>query len=225
MNLNFGLLNGKEVERELLSLAKQAGVDARKFADEAAAVGMKALVRTTQPFGLAGKAKRLGENAVRRDLARAFQIVPDGARGNDIIRTMGGAAMHHKSVRDSRGRVNRNVKKRKITAAVFFQYMAKKIKWVGRAKGSFSTAADDLGVRGLQKWISRSKGEGRSRRSGRVRKVTWELHGLPDYVASNNVLGPRGAARVLKSSERNLRKSFEARVRRKMKAAERRLNN
>ena len=225
MNLNFALVNGKEVERELLSLAKQAGVDARKFADESAAVGMKALVRTAQPFGLAGKAKRQGENAVRRDLGRAFQVVPDGARGQGIIRSMGAAENHHKGVRNTRGRVNRNAPKRRITAAVFFQYRKRVELRVGRAKGSFSTAAGSLGVRGIQKWIARSGDEGRSLRRGRFGKVTWELHGLPDHVASNNVLGPRGAARVLKSSERNLRKSFEARVRRKMKAAERRLNN
>lgn len=224
MKLEIELLNERKVERELLALAKEAGVQGRKFADEAAAVGMKALVRRAQPYGLGGKAKKQGEKAVRRDVGRAFDVVPNGARGRGIVRTVGAAAAHHRSVRNSRGRVSRGARKVKILASVFFQYIRLVQARVGRAKGAFSTAGMPLGVKGIQKWISRSRKEGKARRRGRRGNVAWHLHATPEHVTRSNVLGERGAASVLRSSERNLRKSFEARIKRRYRAAEKRVN-
>ncbi|MGJ8677222.1 MAG: hypothetical protein ACSHX0_06875 [Akkermansiaceae bacterium] len=214
MRLKADLVNEKLITRELEKLAKLAGIEGDKYADFAAEVAAKGLVRETQPFGVGAKARRSGEGAIYKDLGAAFQVVPSNARGGDVISSISAAKSHHASVRGSSGRVSRSARKRKISIHIYKQYQKIVLARVGSAKGSWAGVAQKLGVR-PQKWILRSKGSGDFKRAGRRGKRSWTMSAMPKHVAEKRVLGASGAARVLKKQEKMIMMSLKGKLRRK----------
>lgn len=220
--MSIRLSNEREVSRELEALATRSGVVGDTLSDIAAQVGIRALVRNTQPFGLGGKAWKQGRAKTERDVRRCFYTVRPPRRPE--ITTTAAAAAHHNSQRDRRGRVGRRAIRKSISAAALDAYAAAQVAKVGSAKGGWVAAAARLGV-SVQKWIMAHADEGIATRSGRKGARLWNLHARSPHVATPHVLGERGAARSLAQQERNVKKFFEAKLRAEMKKAEKKLNS
>ena len=221
--MSVKLINGERVERDLEKLAKRAGFMARDLADVAARVGIKSLIRNTQPFGLGGKARKMGEAAVARDVSRVFSSPTPGVRPEIV--SLDGAREHHRAVWSPGKKVSRNARRKTIDIGIFRVFMAEELAKVGKAKGAWAAGLERLGVKGIQKWIQRHADEGRAVRQGRDGNVTWAVHAMPKHVADSYVLGERGAYRAMSNQERNIKKFFESKIKAEMKKAERKLNS
>jgi hypothetical protein len=201
-----------EVQRELEKLAKRAALVGESFADYAAAVTQKMVVRNVQPFGLDGKPKLLGEYAVSRGLNNAFK--PVRRRGKNVIDSVSAARTFHKGVRDSRGRVaHKRAFRKKIYYPVFMAFLREQQAKVGAAKGSFSGGSTRLGNK-HQKWITRhDKGSTITRSRGR-RGVVWQFDSAVPYTNSGHVMGERGIKRVFSKQKHVLMLSLKGKLRR-----------
>ncbi|WP_035606210.1 hypothetical protein [Haloferula sp. BvORR071] len=70
--IKISLQGGKELESSLRRYAKAVGMDAEEAVKELARTGARQLAMRTEPYGLTGKAKRIGEMAVSRDISLAY---------------------------------------------------------------------------------------------------------------------------------------------------------
>lgn len=70
--IKLKLEGGRELERALRAYAKGVGIDAEESVKELARTGARQLAMRTEPFGLTGKSKRIGEMAVSKDVSLAY---------------------------------------------------------------------------------------------------------------------------------------------------------
>lgn len=210
--------------REIDRFKKRAGMRMGEFADLSAKVVRDTVVRNAQPFGKGKKARVMGENAVKGDLLRIFEPVPERARGGKgVITNRAQAKRWHYSRRGSRGRTRRGARKR-IVVSVFQAYLDEVQAKVGMAKGAF-VAGDPQRLKGkFQGWILRGKNRGRSKRRRSPAGSMWKFEADPRHVASSRVMGERGVARVMRAKERNLLNVLRRRERAAAKKAARRVN-
>jgi hypothetical protein len=214
-----------EFNREISRLARQAGYESRDLADIAARIGMRALMRNTQPFGLGGKARKQGVRSVEIDLARIFR--PVKRPGPGVISSLSDAAAWHRTQRagSGKGRVPRTrANRRPVLGSVLSVYQGMMVERVGSAKGAWLAGAQRVGLRGVQKWITRHDGKGTAERRGRSKRALWHLHAQPAHVAAGHVLGESGARRALRAQERNVKKFFQMEIKKLAKRAEKKLN-
>jgi len=200
-----------EVQRELAKLAKKADLLGGDFADYSAKVVQQMVVRNVQPFGLGGKAKKQGENAVSAGLNAAFKPVQRG--GKNVVSSVAEARAFHQGVRNSRGRVSRRAFKKRILYPVFMQYLREEHAEVGKAKGSFADESIRLGNR-VQGWIKRHAHNGRVTRTKNMRGVVWHFDSKVKYTNHSDVMGERGIKRVFRKKDGVLKRSLEGKLRR-----------
>ena len=205
------LEGAEDVQRELEKLAKKAGIVGEDFADYSAKVIQQTVIRNVQPFGPPAKAKKAGEKAVRAGLFAAFRPVHHAGKG--VITSVGEARAHHRSVRNSKGRVMKGAERRKILHSVFRSYMGEQLAKVGKAKGSFSDESKRLGSR-VPGWIKRWSGGGKLSRSRNRRGVVWSFDSNVDYTSSGHAFGEAGIKRVFRVKDRVLRNSLRGKLRR-----------
>lgn len=201
-----------ELQREIEKLAKRAGLMNGKFADYAAGVAQKTVIRNVQPFGVGKKARESGEKAVAAGINQVFS--PVKRRGKGVIDSLSEARRVHQAARGSKGRVSgTRGGKQRIYYPVMMAYIRQAQGQVGRAKGSFSDEARRLGVK-PQKWITRHRGGGDAKRRGKKMRVVWQFSSAVEYTSSGYVMGARGINRVLRMQHKNLRRSLEGKLRR-----------
>lgn len=70
--IKVSLQGGKELESSLKRYARAVGMDAEGAVKEYARTGARQLAMRTEPMGLTGKAKRVGEMAVSRDVSLSY---------------------------------------------------------------------------------------------------------------------------------------------------------
>ena len=217
-----GEIEGAELlTREIRRLSKNLGMSTREAADHAAATAQKMTVRNVQPFGLSGKARKEGEEAVKRDIAHTLQMVPDTERGKKgVIGSVAEAERHHESQRNSRGRTNRRSLKNPVIASVYWALVAKKVKRVGSAKRSFAEKSGELGNR-FQNWL-KVAGKGSVKKQDRFGRRVWTFSSDEDHAAKSNVFGQKGVIRVLGKLHPVLKRSMQGKIRRQMKKSARR---
>jgi hypothetical protein len=103
---------GKELEAALRRYSKAVGMDAEDCVKEYARTGSRALAMRTEPMGLSGKAKQISENAVGKDISRAYsstartynelrKVSPRKARAYGAAIEMGDFAAAEKIVRSA----------------------------------------------------------------------------------------------------------------------------
>jgi len=208
----------------LRKMAKDLGHTHEEFLDHAGAVALKTVIRNTQPFGLTGKAKKQGENAIIGDLSNAFKVVSNRAGGDSgVISDKAAALAHLARVRNTRRRVGKGSQKRKVIARIFNLLIKEKQDKVGLAKGAWAHSLVLKNAK-IQKWITRHgyNGSG-TKRMDRRKGGYWLFAGEPEHLRDPNVLGERGLIRSLKWQERNLKTFYRAKLRAKLKAANNKL--
>ena len=224
MKLKIKVKGMRETEREIARLRRQLGISGGEFADLAAKTVSQTVARNAQPFGLGKKSMEKGVGAIRKDLSKIFQLVPDsaGSRGS-VISTHAAAKVWHQSRRGSRGRT-REGRKKLITASLCRAYAETVAKRVGMAKGSV-TGGGDVRLQGrFAKWISRWGSAGDAGRKRSLGGAIWTFVSDVKHVASSRVLGERGILKVMRQKDRNLRNILRIRVRRELKKADKRVN-
>lgn len=224
MRVRYKVQGLAEIKRETEGLRRRLGLSAGEFADIAAKAVRDTVARNVQPFGMGKKALQKGTGAIRKDLRKVFEMVPEAARGRSgVITSMAAAERWHQSRRGSNGRTRRG-KRRKIVASVYRMYAAKVIEQVGTAKGSVIGGEPPRLKGRFSPWVKRWKRKGSSRRKKSVFGAIWIFKAEPDHVASDRVLGERGVRRVMRSKDRVLRNVLKRRMRSELKKAERRVN-
>lgn len=214
-----------KIRRETNQLVRKMGMTTKDFSDYMAFVVRRTVVRNAQPFGLGGKAFRVGKKAIRKDLLKVFKLVPESARGKSgVVDSYAEAKRIHESRRARDGRTRRGQQYR-ILQSVFEMYVSRTAERVGRAKGSLVGGEPArLGGR-FQKWISRHKKEGDASVEEKAMGSVWTFEAFPKHVASNRVFGKRGVNRVLSNKDKNLRNALKRKLKADLRKAQKRVNS
>lgn len=248
MSLTFKLHMAR-LSNDFEELAKATGKGAAEIVRSEGKLFVQDVVRMTPPFGGAvsteslNAQKKIGEEAVERDIRRAFALIdldkiksaPARERLRKLIRKNDLEGIKsvlkamkfrvnqvvseidpqlHQSARDSRGRV-RNGKRVWLTRAKGLSAYIRQIKThVGRSKGGWVAAAQGLGLK-LPAWITRHGTAGGS--------FTDQTKGTdkPKITIRNN-RGSGEDSNIVERAMKNRRRNIGIKLQRALRAAKRR---
>lgn len=202
----------EQVQKEINQLGKRLDKSNKDIVDDMAKVARNAAIRNAQPFGYSAKAGKVGRSAVKKDLFNCFRVVSNHQKG--AIANLSEAETHHKSQRNSKGRVSRSALKKPIIISVFQQYLTKTQKRVGRGKASLAAKNPRVPFSRLPGFIKQHSPEGSIKVRERFGKVVWEVKTNLRYMSDNRIFGEKGAKRATRIVQRNVRKMYQKQLER-----------
>ena len=176
----------RQAERILEDFAKRAGIHVDDVINGMARSSAKNMAISVQPFGLKATTGKKFAGSIAKQVSRAIRNANVTGRG-------GSAEDVHKSVRDSRGRVSRDLetsgqyKRKPVDFSERDALIKKQIGKSGRAKGAWIEAGDKVTGKkttGVASWISRHRkeGYGDARKSGDGINYAVEISNKTPYI-------------------------------------------
>jgi hypothetical protein len=190
---------------ELRQLGRKLGRSSREVMQRMARNVATSAMRETQPYGVSNAVRDVGHKATLSGVWSALSIDE-----NSTV-SVSEALLHHRSVRDSGGKVPRGSAKLHVRTDVREEVVRKKQARVGLAKAAWGQAALNLGAPRIPKWIGRHNNRWTRVKEGRrLFNPTYEVTSRVSYASEQ--FTPDRQLRVVRTAMFNVLRNMQREI-------------